>query len=97
MTHQNTLLTQTQKCPISFEDGHILVDIREVNSVDRDAREIYANNPSSQAVALVIGNPVSRILGNFFLGVNKNVSPLKLFTSEQEALNWLITTRRKVE
>lgn len=31
---------------------------------------------------------MSRVLGSFFIGLNKPTMPVKLFTSEKEALNW---------
>ncbi len=41
------------------------------------------------AIALLIGSPLSRVIGNFFIGFNKSPMPTKLFTSEPEALEWL--------
>jgi hypothetical protein len=43
----------------------------------------------SQAVALLMGSPVSRVLGNLYLGLNKPPIPTRLFTSEEEAKVWL--------
>ena len=41
------------------------------------------------AAALIIANPVSRIIGNFFMGLNKTAFPFQLFTNQEEALKWL--------
>jgi hypothetical protein len=70
----------------------ILVDIRNVKSITGEARSHLAGEESAKvtrAVALLIGSPLSRIIGNFFLGLNKTSFPSKLFTSVEEALTWL--------
>jgi hypothetical protein len=38
---------------------------------------------------LIIGGPLSRIIGNFFLSVNKPLYPARLFDNEASALAWL--------
>jgi hypothetical protein len=73
------------KCPL-------LVDLRKVKSLDRGAR-VYYSGPESVAssvgTAILIGSPISRMLGNFFLGFNKPAVQIRLFTSEAEAIQWL--------
>jgi len=69
-----------------------LVDIREVKSASREARMHYAGDENAKvlnAVAILIDSPVSRILGNFFIGLNKAPFPCKLFSSESAAIEWL--------
>jgi hypothetical protein len=70
----------------------ILVDIRGVKSQDRGAR-MYYSGPEAAAsilgIAILIGSPMSRLLGNFFFGFNKPRIAIKLFTSEAEAIKWL--------
>ena len=70
----------------------LLVDMREIRAQDREARQYYTR-PEAQktirAVAIVIGSPMSRVIGNFFLGFNKPSVPNRLFTSEAEAIVWL--------
>jgi hypothetical protein len=41
------------------------------------------------ATALIISSPLSRAIGNFFLGLNRTSMPTRLFTSEADALAWL--------
>jgi len=70
----------------------LLVDLREVKSQSAEARAYLAGREGvqvSQAVGLLIGSPVSRVLGNFYLGLNKPGVPTRLFTSEEEAQAWL--------
>jgi len=70
----------------------LLADLRNLKSIDREAREYYAGNEAAKffrACVLLIDSPVSRIMGNFFLNFNKPKFPVKLFTSESEAIEWL--------
>ncbi len=41
------------------------------------------------AMAIVTGSSVGKILGNFFIGLNKPKFPTKLFTREDVAKDWL--------
>lgn len=70
----------------------VLVDTSKVKSVSRAARE-FVSSPEAEAYiaaqAIVVGSPVSRLIGNFFLGLNRTSFPTKLFTSESEAVAWL--------
>jgi hypothetical protein len=71
-----------------------LIDIRLGQGVDRQARVYYSSEAVArltQAVALLIGSPVSRVVANFFIGLNKLLVPTKLFTSEDKAVVWLKT------
>jgi hypothetical protein len=70
----------------------MLVDLRDIRSHSREARQLYARPESSgtlRAAAILVGSPISRVIGNFALGFNKLVVPTRLFTSEAEALDWL--------
>lgn len=70
----------------------ILADIRAIKSVTREARaggvskEFDGMRPAS---ALLIGSVLSKAIGNLYLGLNKPEHPVKLFTSEAEAIVWL--------
>ena len=70
----------------------MLVDMRTLKAQSRDVRAYYTG-PESQkiicAAAVLVDSPISRIIGNFFLGFNKMDLPTKLFRSEDEALTWL--------
>ena len=69
-----------------------LIDIREAKSVSREARMYYTGDENAKvhhAVALLVDSPVSRIIGNFFIGLNKTPFPCKLFSSESAAVEWL--------
>ena len=68
----------------------LLVDARDIGPQDRGARNEFARRGDLvSAVALVVGTPLSRMMGNFFLGVSKPMAPTRLFDDEASALTWL--------
>ncbi|MFO0596658.1 MAG: hypothetical protein U0228_15180 [Myxococcaceae bacterium] len=70
----------------------VVVDLREVRSQSADARAVLAGPEAtavSLAVALVVGSPLSRVLGNFYLGFNRPEVPTRLFSSPDDARAWL--------
>lgn len=77
---------------IGDKNAPVLLDLRGIKSVTREARE-YVSSPESMrfmsVLALLIGSPISKVVGNFFLGINKPPYPTKIFTSEAKALAWL--------
>jgi len=71
----------------------VLVDLREIRSQSAEARSLFAGPEGravSSAVALLISSPLSRVMGNFYLGFNRPLTPTRLFTSEAEAEAWLL-------
>lgn len=71
----------------------LLIDISDVRSMSRDAREIYAkisDEAHVKAVGLVTRSAASRILGNFFMSFNRPSVPLKLFNNADAARKWLL-------
>jgi len=70
----------------------LLVDSRDIKYITKEARDHFSmRNRESvvNALAILIHSPLSRIIGNFFMGLNKPRVPARLFTSEEEALLWL--------
>ena len=70
----------------------LLVDIRNVRTVQQESRQFYSSDEVARylsAVAFLVGNPVSKIMGNFFLVINKSELKVKLFTDEYQAIAWL--------
>jgi hypothetical protein len=68
-----------------------LVDMTGIMTATKEAREYFANEGSElvAAGALIVKSPFSRTLGNIFLTINQPKTPVKLFTDETAALNWL--------
>jgi len=74
------------------EKTRVLVDMRAIKGVSRDAREYYANERTAsiqRATALVIKSPLSRVIANFFMGLNRPLTPTRMFTDVDEAIEWL--------
>jgi hypothetical protein len=70
----------------------VLVDLRPIRSMDKASRDYSASSEHvdlMSAVALLIGSPLSRVIGNFFLGLNRPRFPVRLFSDEEEARQWL--------
>lgn len=72
----------------------VLVDLRGVRSQSAEARRLFAG-PAASAVSLAVGlvveSPLSRVVGNFYLGFNRPETPTRLFTSIADAEAWLTT------
>jgi len=70
----------------------LLVFLRDIKFMSREARA-YIGGPEAEknvsASALVINSTVGRVLGNFMIGFNKTLYPTKLFTDEDDAIEWL--------
>lgn len=70
----------------------ILVNLKQIKSISKEARDHFSMKnrvPGVSAVAMLVRSPVSRVIGNFFIGINKSVVPTKLFTDESEVVSWL--------
>jgi hypothetical protein len=69
-----------------------LMDISKVRMLSRDARNYFASPEAAEVfscTALVVASPISRAVGNFFLGLNKPLMPTRLFSTEADGLVWL--------
>lgn len=68
------------------------IDLRRLRSQSAEARAYLAGPEAdavSLAVALVVSSPLSRMIGNFYLGFNRPNVPTRLFDDEASALTWL--------
>lgn len=71
----------------------IIVDISNVKKVSKESRDIYSSEEMGNiltAAALIVNNPVSRILGNFYMGISKTKMPIRIFSRSDEAKKWLV-------
>lgn len=78
-------MTQCQTMPI-------LSDSRRVKEFEKDARQYLASDENTKYVSaggIIISSQLQKIIGNFFLFINKPNVPSKLFTHKEEALAWL--------
>jgi hypothetical protein len=70
----------------------ILVLMQEVRRIDRDARAFFASDAYlrlAYRTALVVSSPVSRVIGSFFVGLNRLKYPCKVFDEQERAVAWL--------
>ncbi len=70
----------------------ILVDFTALHSMDVQARDYYISNRAGSLLAACGGvtrSMIGRVISNFFIGFNKPPTPVKLFKTEQESIEWL--------
>ena len=70
----------------------VLADVRGIKGISREARQYMAGNEAvaaTLAVGIIVGSPLSRVVASIMLGLNRTPFPIKLFTSEPAALDWL--------
>lgn len=82
------------KTKLIGEKKHVLcADIINIKSITKEARDFTAGqetkNESLLAMAFIIGAPISRVVGNFYIGLNKPIYPTKLFNDKEKAFKWL--------
>ena len=69
-----------------------MVLMQDMARVDREARALFASddyNRLCSQTALVVGSPVSRVIGNFFVGLNRPRHLFKIFDDPTLAVEWL--------
>lgn len=70
----------------------VLVDIRSLKSIDAPSRRYFASKEAGELIlagAIYLSNPLARWFGNIFLKLDEPITPAKLFTDKNEALQWL--------
>jgi len=69
----------------------IFCDARGISSIDKAARDYLAKSGSllAKAVALIGSENVSMTMSTFYLEISKPSVPTRIFTIEQEALDYL--------
>lgn len=90
-----TLTREVTRAHVELAQGqprHVLADVRGLVSVDRASRQLAASpdvTAATSRMAIVVGNPVTRTLGNFFIRVTTPRYPTRLFADERLARQWL--------
>lgn len=55
-----------------------------------EARKMIQNSSLGfEKIAMVAKGPVQKMIGNFFLGINRPATPIQLFQNEDKAVHWL--------
>ena len=69
----------------------LFADLRQLKYYTKEARA-YMGKEGSQLASggvLVINSTIHRIIGNYFIKFDRPQIPVRLFTDEQKALEWL--------
>lgn len=70
----------------------LLVDSRNIRSMSREARMHLSTNGRETRInsfAVLVKSPLSRVIGNFFMGISRPPVPARLFDNEANAIEWL--------
>ncbi len=70
----------------------LLIKVDKLTLPSAEARKYIAlpeSNPFAKAEAYVLQDLPQKIVGNFFLKFDKPARPTKIFTKEEEAVEWL--------
>ena len=79
---------------VGREKFPLIIDSRGIKSMTRDARNQFSTKGRETFVtsfAIIIDSPLSRVIGNFFMGINKPAVPTRLFDNEDDAKAWLLS------
>lgn len=77
---------------VNFEPRPLLCDLTNVVKMSQECRNHFAGAEHAKTfskAALIVTSPVSKLIGNFFLGLNKPLKPTRLFTTKEDGLKWL--------
>ena len=74
---------------VGGKNPYMLLDIRSSRGISKEARKNISKNSDMAAAALIVGGGMSRIIGNFMMGLNKTNIPIKLFKDKEDGLKWL--------
>lgn len=69
-----------------------VADISTIKHVDKEARQFLSSPRAGEglsALAVIIYNPVTRMIGNFFFKFHQPEYPFRLFTNVEEATRWI--------
>lgn len=92
LTYATTRLILAQGLAIVDGPKPTMVLMQDMARVDREARAFFASDEYTglcSQTALVVGSPVSRVIGNFFVGLNRPRYPCKIFDQPELAAAWL--------
>ena len=75
---------------------YFLADIRQIQAGSSEAQQHFKGPlpPSIKAIAILVKNGRSKLLGNFFIRLNQSNIPSQLFTDRVKAIEWLLEQKR---
>lgn len=76
----------------------ILMDIRKMKSLSKEIRAYSATDEfvlsQVKYAAMIVNSGIPRVVGNFFLKLNKPPFPTRLFTDFDKAKQWLLNQEK---
>lgn len=75
-----------------------LIDVRVTNwNAEKDVREFHSTDEAllslKNAEAILVNNLGIRILANAYQKINKPPVPVKVFTNEDKAIEWIVSQK----
>jgi hypothetical protein len=70
----------------------ILIELAANMPVSKEAIDYYTSEEVAKycrGLAFIVNSTFSKLIANFFLGLNKPPFPVKMFTNEADAIQWL--------
>jgi hypothetical protein len=70
----------------------LIIDRGECKKISKEARkhmESISENPAARKIVFLVKNPVTRVLGSFFIGIQNPKVPTKMFGKKEDAIKWL--------
>ena len=94
LAKENVDAQETVRDGLNRTKTRVLIDMTAITEISKEARDYFANERTAsiqRATALLISSPVSRVIGNFFMGLNTPITSTRLFTDPHKAIQWLHT------
>ena len=82
----------------NFVPFPMLLNATQMKSITKPARDFLASEEGCEGIiagAFLINSSFGRMIGNFFIRINRPLRPAKIFTDEIEAKKWLSTYIKK--
>lgn len=76
----------------NFVSFPLLLNAKKIKNITKPARDFLASEKGCEGIiagAILINSNLGRVIGNFFIQINKPIRPSKLFTDEIKAKKWL--------
>ena len=67
----------------------LIVDTRSLHSITKEARDHFSmkdRDTNVSSIAIIVGSALSRMVANFYLGINKPKVPVRLFNNDTSAI-----------
>ncbi len=76
----------------SGKDYPSLTIATDLKGITKEARDYFSSGDGIRhmiRLALITGSPIARMVGNFWLQINKPELPTRMFNDQAEAVKWL--------